>query len=516
MISSGELSSRGFLSTSLSFRMAPPTCQNLGREGTDAPPPPHPPPPPPPPPPEAWQAVMAATNANTQMLLQLLQERNNQQQGNFNHGCHQFASLNQFLANQPKSFMSFDQPFDAKEWIRDMNKHFECSNVRPEDFVKFATFHLKGQATVWWQLLKDSRGGRMISWDDFFKDFTSHYIPSSFVEDMHEKFRRLKQGGSSMYKYNVEFHELARYALQDIRDQKRKIYQFRGLKQLCSKWRIRGSVLETQFLTLNSGGPEAAEILGVSSSSADSSFSDQWSWFFPPTQPSFPAEVSAAEARESSSAIPSAVRCHLSQVWAEGSLPQQVHLSAASSAPSSREASRQFYGEVQSLNLHHERLPKPLAVVSPEKHMSSSLVVPDVSVKMGDYAFLSSPIVLGNSDIDLILAMDWLAMNKASIDCEAKEVKLIHPSEDVIIFAARDDTVRLFSLNEKGEISPISQVPAVCEYEDVFSEELRGMPPHREVEFVIELELGIELVCKRSYKLGPEELKELKKQLDEQ
>ena len=31
-----------------------------------------------------------------------------------------------------------------------------------------------------------------------------------------------------MYKYNVEFHELARYALQDIPDQKSKIYQFRG------------------------------------------------------------------------------------------------------------------------------------------------------------------------------------------------------------------------------------------------------------------------------------------------
>ena len=31
-----------------------------------------------------------------------------------------------------------------------------------------------------------------------------------------------------MYKYNVEFHELARHALQDIPDQKSKIYQFRG------------------------------------------------------------------------------------------------------------------------------------------------------------------------------------------------------------------------------------------------------------------------------------------------
>ena len=62
-------------------------------------------------------------------------------------------------------------------------------------------------------------------------------------------------------------------------------------------------------------------------------------------------------------------------------------------------------------------------------------------------------------------------------------MKLTNSSQDVITFAARDDTVRLFSLNEKGEINPISQVRVVYEYDDVFPEELPGMPPHREVEF---------------------------------
>ena len=86
----------------------------------------------------------------------------------------------------------------------------------------------------------------------------------------------------------------------------------------------------------------------------------------------------------------------------------------------------------------------------------------------------------------------------------------------MIIFAARDDTICLFSLNEMGEISPSSQFLVVCEYEDVFPEELPGMPLHRPVEFVIELEPGTEPVCKRPYKLGPKELKELNKHIDEQ
>ena len=65
--------------------------------------------------------------------------------------------------------------------------------------------------------------------------------------------------------------------------------------------------------------------------------------------------------------------------------------------------------------------------------MTSSLVAPDVSIKMGNYKFLSSPIVLGDSDIDLILGMDWLSKHKAQLDCAAREIQLTHSSEDVII-----------------------------------------------------------------------------------
>ena len=142
------------------------------------------------------------------------------------------------------------------------------------------------------------------------------------------------------------------------------------------------------------------------------------------------------------------------------------------------------------------------------------MMIPNVSIKMGDYRFMSSPMVLGDSDIDLILGMDWLSKHKAQLDCAARQIQLTHSSEDVIVFAVREDTIRLFSLNERGEQYAISQIPVVCEYQDIFPEELPGMPLHRPVEFVIDLEPGTEPVCKRPYKLGPEELKELKKQLD--
>ena len=102
------------------FRMAPAKGQNQNQD-----------PPPPPPPPEAWQAVMAATNANTQLIMQILQECN---QGHGNNQ-NQFATLNRFLVNQPKTFSNCVEASDADDWLVDICKHFECSNVRPEDFV---------------------------------------------------------------------------------------------------------------------------------------------------------------------------------------------------------------------------------------------------------------------------------------------------------------------------------------------------------------------------------------------
>ena len=45
----------------------------------------------------------------------------------------------------------------------------------------------------------------------------------------------------------------------------------------------------------------------------------------------------------------------------------------------------------------------------------------------------------------------------------------------------------------------------------MFPKELPGMPPDRDVEFVIDLLLGIGPIAKRSYRMSVDELEELKK-----
>jgi hypothetical protein len=58
-------------------------------------------------------------------------------------------------------------------------------------------------------------------------------------------------------------------------------------------------------------------------------------------------------------------------------------------------------------------------------------------------------------------------------------------------------------------------IRVVRDFSDVFPEELPGMPPDREVEFVIDLLPGTAPISKRPYMMSVEELKELKKQVTE-
>jgi hypothetical protein len=64
-------------------------------------------------------------------------------------------------------------------------------------------------------------------------------------------------------------------------------------------------------------------------------------------------------------------------------------------------------------------------------------------------------------------------------------------------------------------VKEICDIPVVCELPDVFSDDLLGLPSDREVKFVIELKPGTALISRRAYRMPPNELAELKVQLQE-
>jgi hypothetical protein len=64
-------------------------------------------------------------------------------------------------------------------------------------------------------------------------------------------------------------------------------------------------------------------------------------------------------------------------------------------------------------------------------------------------------------------------------------------------------------------VHEIQDIPVVCEFPDVFPEDLPGLPPKRDVEFVIELKPGTTPISRRLYRMPPNEFAERKTQLQD-
>jgi hypothetical protein len=115
--------------------------------------------------------------------------------------------------------------------------------------------------------------------------------------------------------------------------------------------------------------------------------------------------------------------------------------------------------------------------------------------------------------------MGWLSKYKVLINCAKKFVKMTTPegkemkfiAEPVVTAKGVANCVKVNQLDASQE----SEVPVVNEFLDVFSEELPGMPPDRDIEFMIELKPNITLIYKTPYRMATLELAELKEHVKE-
>jgi hypothetical protein len=105
--------------------------------------------------------------------------------------------------------------------------------------------------------------------------------------------------------------------------------------------------------------------------------------------------------------------------------------------------------------------------------------------------------------------MDWMTQHKVVLDISDRVVEINSSTvgHTTLYLPFKDGTD---SCGYVTIISPLDEILVVCEYPDVFPDELPGMPPDRDVEFVIELQPGTAPISKRPYRMPPKELAELK------
>ncbi|GJV98933.1 putative reverse transcriptase domain-containing protein [Tanacetum coccineum] len=154
--------------------------------------------------------------------------------------------------------------------------------------------------------------------------------------------------------------------------------------------------------------------------------------------------------------------------------------------------------------------------VADGKKVEVDRIIRDCKLELGGSLFSINLIPLGHGSFDVIVGMDWLSQHKAVIVCHEKVVEI--PVEDGRILRVHGERavgITKALKSAKEDEPKLSDISVVREFEDVFPEDLSGLPPQRQVEFRIDLVPGVTPVAKSPYRLAPSEMQELSGQLQE-
>jgi hypothetical protein len=112
-----------------------------------------------------------------------------------------------------------------------------------------------------------------------------------------------------------------------------------------------------------------------------------------------------------------------------------------------------------------------------------------------------------------------LSKHKVLIDCAKKSVRLTTPDRKELEFVA-ELVITTKGVANRAKVNQLdatqgSKVPVVSEFPNVFSKELPGMPPDRDIKYVIELMPDIAHIYKSPYRMATPKLIELKEHIRE-
>ena len=147
--------------------------------------------------------------------------------------------------------------------------------------------------------------------------------------------------------------------------------------------------------------------------------------------------------------------------------------------------------------------------------ISTNQLVRDVLISIQEQEYTMDLIVLSGLAIDLTLGMKWMSGHRVLIDTSTRTIMLREPKGDGAFLVPLPRSFDLQNLSCAIQTTTLCDIPVVCEFPDVFPNELPGLSPDRGMEFKIELVPGTTPISRRPYRMLPNELAKLKIQLQE-
>ncbi|TYK01415.1 ty3-gypsy retrotransposon protein [Cucumis melo var. makuwa] len=402
--------------------------------------------------------------------------------------------MRDFRKYNPTTFDgSLEDPTRAQLWLSSLETIFRYMKCHEDQKVQCAVFMLTDRGTAWWETTERMLGGDVgqNTWQQFKESFYAKFFFASLRDAKRQEFLNLEQGDMIVEQYDAKFDMLSRFAPEMIATEAARADKF-----------VRGLRLDIQGRGSTSGQKRKAEQQPNPVPQRNFRPCGEFRRF---QQKPFEGKVF----------VTNKIEAERAGTVVTGTLPVLGHYALVLFDSGS---SHSF---ISSAIVLHARLEEKVKACR---------------IEIGGHVIEVTLLVLDMLDFDVILGMDWLAVNHASIDCSCKEVAFNPPS--MASFKFKGEGLRLLpqvisatranKLLSQGTWSILTSVvdtrevdvslssePVVRDYPDVFPEELPGLPPHREIEFAIELEPGTVPISRASDRMALAGLKELKVQLQE-
>jgi hypothetical protein len=126
-------------------------------------------------------------------------------------------------------------------------------------------------------------------------------------------------------------------------------------------------------------------------------------------------------------------------------------------------------------------------IATPGGKIASNQIYRKVPIQLGSNLIKTDLLLLDLEGMDVLLGMNWMTRHRVSLDIFFHAVEIDSPDhETTILYLPQRECNNSCASVIKG--IKLKDIPIVCEYPDVFPDDLPGMPPDRDIEFVIELQ----------------------------
>ncbi|XP_075520565.1 uncharacterized protein LOC142553909 [Primulina tabacum] len=380
-----------------------------------------------------------------------------------------------FKRMDPPEYAGSTDPLVAVEWIKALEAIFDHLNYEDKDRISCAVFMLVKAARIWWNATKVGVDVPALKWQEFTDLFYDKYFPDALRARKVTEFLELRQGSMNVDEYILKFEEGCLFAPYIASNDKDKGAHFiRGLRA-----EIRRDINMSKAVTFK-------EIV---------------------------SKALLAEQDEKDIARERQAR----------------HQAIAQRGQSSSQRGKdRFKGKGKM-----EPSPRPPTVPSdPEKplcpkcgrhHRGECRFGTHSCYRCGTAGHIAKDCPRGasqekvqgriftmtkedNGNREGMLASAGTSLVLPIISCLEAERLLCRGCDGFL--ASIVDVDNIVKLN-------IDDIDVVRDFADVFEDDVPGLPPDRDVEFVIDLVPGTVPISKAPYRMAPTEMKELKTQLQD-